>query len=245
VRLTVVGCSGSHPGPASACSCYLVEHDGFRLLLDIGNGALGELQRHVDPRDVDALFISHLHGDHWLDLVPLSHARRHHPDARVPPPLRVVVPSERSRISGVFGQPESALADAFVFESPADGRVGPFDVRVTLTAHPIEAHAVRISAGGATLVYTADTGPFPDLAAFARRADLLLAEAGFVDGAANPPGVHLTAGEAGDLARTAGVDRLVVTHVPPWYDAEDQKSLAAQAFGGQTMLAQPGLTVEI
>ena len=70
MRLTVLGCSGSGPGPKSAASCYLVEHEGFRLLLDLGNGAFGALQGLADPDRIDAVFLSHLHADHCLDVAP-------------------------------------------------------------------------------------------------------------------------------------------------------------------------------
>ncbi|HEX7106289.1 MAG TPA: MBL fold metallo-hydrolase [Acidothermaceae bacterium] len=244
MRLTVIGCSGGHPGPDSACSSYLVEQDGFRLLLDLGNGALGELQRHADPRDVDALFLSHLHGDHWLDLVPLSHARRHHPDGRVPPPLPVYAPTTgRDRITGAFGN--ARLGDVFDLQTPADRSIGPFAVRFVRTVHPLETHAVRVEAAGRALVYTADTGWFADLVRFAQDADVLLAEAGFADGAANPSDVHLTATQTGELAKAANVGRLVVTHVAPWHDAGVQRRRAAAAFGGPTDLARPGATFDV
>jgi ribonuclease BN (tRNA processing enzyme) len=243
VRLTVVGCSGSHPGPESACSAYLVEHAGFRLLLDLGNGALGPLQRYVDPRDIDALFLTHLHGDHWLDLVPLSHLRRHHPDGRVPPALPVTAPlGERGRIAGAFGRPEGELSEVFAFDEPRDTTIGPFGVTVLRTKHPVESYAVRLAVAATSLVYTGDTGPFPELASFAEGADLLLAEAGFVDGVENPPDVHLTARQAGELARDANVARLIVTHVAPWHDATQQHEAARTAFGGPTDLAVPGAT---
>ena len=246
MRLTIVGCSGSHPGPDAACSSYLLEQQGFRLLVDLGSGALGELANHVDPRDVDAVLLTHLHGDHWLDLVPFSHVRRHHPDGRVPPPVPVVVPrAQRQRISGAFGLPESALADVFELQDPRDTAIGPFDVTLLRTRHPVETYAIRAVAGGRTFVYTSDTAPFPELAAFAGKADLLLAEASFVDGVANPPGVHLTAKQAGELARDANVGRLVVTHVPPWYDARAQFAQARVAFGGLTDLARPGAAFDV
>lgn len=246
MQLTIVGCSGSHPGPAAACSSYLLTHDGFRLVLDLGNGALGPLQRHVDPRDVDALFLTHLHGDHWLDVVPLSHVRRHHPDGRVPPALPVIAPtSERARIFGAFGRSQPDLVPVFRFEEPGETSIGPFDVRVHRTRHPVEAYAIRLSAGGKTLVYTGDTGPFPDLGRFAEGADLLLAEAGFADGVDNPPDVHLTGRQAGALARDAAVGRLVVTHVAPWHDAHRQYEQARTSFGGSTHLATPGATFDV
>lgn len=246
MRLTVVGCSGGHPSPDAACSAYLLEHQGFRLLLDLGSGALGPLQNHIDPRDVDAVFLTHLHGDHWLDLVPLSHARTHHPDGRVPPPLRVIAPgADRSRILGAIGRSEESLASVFAFEAPGDTVIGPLTATVVRTRHPVEAYAVKLTAGAKTLVYTGDTGPFAELATFARGADLLLAEAGFVDGVANPVGVHLTATQTGELARDADVGRLVVTHVAPWHDAGAQARAAGEAFGGPTDLARPGATFEV
>lgn len=241
MQLTVLGSSGSHPGPDSACSSYLLTHEDFRLLIDLGNGALGELQKHVDPRDIDAIFVSHLHGDHWLDLVPLSHTRRHHPDGRVPPPVPLITPvGERARIAGAFGRPESTLDDVFVLDDPSDTTIGPFDIAVRRTQHPVETFAVRVSSSGKSLVYTADTGPFSELAHFAQGADLLLAEAGFLDGVDNPPDVHLTASQAGQLAKDAGVNRLVVTHVAPWHDADRQRDAAAEVFGARTDLAKPG-----
>lgn len=244
MRLTVIGCSGSHPGPESACSSYLVEQDGFRLLIDLGNGALGELQKHVDPRDVDVLFLTHLHGDHWLDMVPLAHVRRHHPDGRVPAPLPVFAPaSDRDRVFGAFGR--SRLDDVFDFRAPGDGAVGPLAVRVLRTSHPVETYAVRVEARRRALVYTADTGWFPELISFAQGADLLVAEAGFADDAVNPSGVHLTATQAGELAKAANVGRLIVTHVAPWHDADLQRRRAAAAFGGPTELARPGATFDV
>jgi len=246
MQLTVIGSAGSHPGPESACSSYLLEHEGFRLLIDLGNGALGELQKHVDPRDIDAVFISHLHGDHWLDLVPFSHMRQHHPDGRVPASLPLIVPvGERGRLAAAFGRPEEALANEFVLDAPSDVTIGPFDVAVLRTRHLIETYAVRVSSSGKSLVYTADTGPFADLGTFAQGADLLLAEAAFVDGAPNPPDLHLTATQAGALANRAGVGRLVVTHVTPWYDANRQRDIAAEAFGGSTERALPGRSFSV
>ncbi len=84
MKLTVVGCSGSFPSAESACSSYLVEADGYRLLLDMGNGALGVLQRYVDPLTLDAVFLSHLHADHCLDLTGYYVVRRYHPSGHQP-----------------------------------------------------------------------------------------------------------------------------------------------------------------
>jgi ribonuclease BN (tRNA processing enzyme) len=244
MRLTIVGCSGSHPGPDSACSCYLVEHDGFRLVLDLGSGSLGPLQKYLDPSAIDTVYLSHLHGDHWLDLVPLAHVRRHQPDA-VRRVLPVIAPvAERGRIAGAFGRPTSELADVFAFEDPSDGVIGPFDVRLIRTSHPVETHAIRLTAEGKTLVYTADTAPFDALVDFARGADLVLAEAGSADGAQRF-GLHLTGTEAGQLARDCGAGQLVVTHVAPWDDGAAALRAAAAVFSGTTTLAVPGAEYDL
>ena len=105
MRLTVLGCSGTYPGPDSPCSGYLVEHDGFRLVLDLGPGALGPLQRAIGLLDVDAVYVSHLHADHCTDLVGMSYARRYHPDG-MPAPLPLYGPTGlRDRLCGVFEVP--------------------------------------------------------------------------------------------------------------------------------------------
>jgi ribonuclease BN (tRNA processing enzyme) len=245
MRLTVVGCSGSHPGPESACSCYLVEHDGFRLVLDLGNGSLGPLQRFIDPSEIDALYLSHLHGDHWLDLVPLAHVRRHQRDAEVRV-LPVMAPvAERGRIAGAFGHPASELDDVFAFADPSDGMIGPFEVTLIRTVHPVETHAIRLTAGGKSLVYTADTGPFPELAGFAERADLLLAEAGFSEDYEHPPDMHLTGADAGQLAADADVRRLVITHVAPWDDPLTALATASRVFAGPATLTHPGAVYDL
>jgi ribonuclease BN (tRNA processing enzyme) len=245
MRLTVVGCSGSHPGPESACSCYLVEHDGFRLVLDLGNGSLGPLQQFINPSQIDALYLSHMHGDHWLDLVPLAHVRRHQRDAEVRV-LPVMAPvAERGRIAGAFGHPASELDDVFAFADPAEGMIGPFEVKLIRTVHPVETHAIRLTAGGKSLVYTADTGPFPELAGFAERADLLLAEAGFSDDYEHPPDMHLTGADAGRLAADADVRNLVITHVAPWDDADAAIATASRIFAGPSTLTHPGAVYDL
>jgi ribonuclease BN (tRNA processing enzyme) len=245
MRLTVVGCSGSHPGPDAACACYLVEHDGFRLVLDLGNGSLGPLQRFIDPSEIDALYLSHLHGDHWLDLVPLAHVRRYQRDGEVRV-LPVMAPvAERGRIAGAFGHPASALNDVYSFMDPADGVIGPFAINLIRTVHPVETHAIRVTVGGTSLVYTADTGPFPALAEFAYGADLLLAEAGFPDGRDNPPAMHLTGSDDGRLAAEAEVGQLVITHVAPWDEPLTALAIASDIFGGTTSLAYPGAVYEV
>jgi ribonuclease BN (tRNA processing enzyme) len=248
VRLTVVGCSGTLPGPQSPCSGYLVESAGFRLLVDAGNGAIGAMQRHADMLAIDAVVISHLHADHCLDLVPYSYARRHHPRAPVP---RLPVYGPRGlqeRLCAAFEQrPADGLDDVYEFRTVQEGRrtVGPFAIDLARMNHPVETYGMRIMADGATLAYSADTGHSDALVALARNCDLFLCEASYLDGPRNPPGLHLSARAAAEHALRAGVRRLVLTHLVPWNDPRRTAAEAAAAYGRPVELAASGATFEL
>ncbi|KQS66072.1 MBL fold metallo-hydrolase [Modestobacter sp. Leaf380] len=240
MRLTVVGCSGSAPGPDSPASCYLVEHEGYRLLLDLGNGAFGALQRVVDPDAVDAVFLSHLHADHCLDVAPFVVWKRYSGrSTRDRVPLYAPVGADR-RLRLAYDAADGPVDDVFdVFAiGPGEWQLGPFQVSTARTAHPVECHAVRLTAGGRSLVYTGDTGVSPAVVALARGADVLLAEAAHPDVPGLPPDLHLTGREAGEHARDAGVGRLLLTHVPPWVDRSAQLAAASEVFG-ETELVVP------
>jgi len=249
MRLTVVGCSGSFPGPQSAASCYLVEHDGYALVLDLGSGALGPLQRHVDLDAVGAVLVSHLHADHCADLCGYYVARKYHPDGATRTPLDVHGPAGTRRlIAGAYGGiSEEHLSEVFTFHDVTAGvqALGPLTVTTARAAHPVECYSVRVEAGGRTLVYTADTGPSQTVAWLAGGADLLLAEASFVDGRPNPEDVHLTGAQAGELACSSGAGRLVLTHVPPWNDPQAALAAARAAYRGPSELAHAGAVYDI
>jgi ribonuclease BN (tRNA processing enzyme) len=255
VRLTVVGCSGSFPGPDSAASSYLVEAPDpvdpdrtWRLLLDLGSGALGPLQRLTDPLALDAVLISHLHPDHFFDMSGYYVLRRYHP--RGPQPvIRVHGPRGiQRRLSKAYGLPKDpGMNEEFEFHELV-GRplaVGPFRVTTALMDHPVEAHAMRVEHAERALVYSADTGPNDALVELARGADLLLCEAAFRDGEENPSGVHMTGSDAGAAAKAAGVARLVVTHVPPWHSRETARTEAQTVFDGPVDVAVEGATFDL
>jgi ribonuclease BN (tRNA processing enzyme) len=246
VKLTVVGCSGSAPGPKSAASCYLLEHDGFRLLIDLGNGAFGSLMALADPETIDAVFLSHLHADHCLDVAPFVVWHRYSGRAskkRVP--LYAPVAAER-RLSLAYSDDGDGITDVFDFVpvGPGSFRLGPFEVALARTAHPVECYAIRLSVDGRTLVYTGDTGPSDAVVELARGADVLLAEAAHPPGPDLPDGLHLTGREAGEHAAAAGVGRLLLTHIPAWVD-EIGQLFAASAVFSETELVHVGATYEI
>jgi ribonuclease BN (tRNA processing enzyme) len=251
--LTVLGCSGSVPGPESAASGYLVRAGNTSVVLDLGNGTFGALQRYLDPFDLDGLILSHLHPDHCADISALTVYRRYHPH----PTPRDLLP--------VYGPPDAAerliaayapnidernrtdLSDLYAFRPYGGGtaRIGPLGMLAARVEHSCEAYAVRVSHAGRALVYSGDTGPCRQLVELATGADVLLAEASWPDRPDNPRGVHLSGREAGEAAAAAGVGRLLITHVPPWTGTEEVLTEAKAAFDGPTELVRPGSHYDI
>jgi ribonuclease BN (tRNA processing enzyme) len=251
MSLTIVGCSGSYPGPDSPASCYLVEAVGsdgqgamrtWRLLLDLGNGALGALQKYADPLAIDAVLLSHLHADHCIDMTSYYVLRKYHPSGQQPP-IPVWGPKGTARrLARAYDLPRKpGMQEEFEFHR-LQGRfdVGPFRITPAEVDHPVPAFAFRVEVAGTVLAYTGDTGPTEALRAVADGADLLLAEASFRHTDDNPAGLHLTGVEAGELAAKAGAKRLVLTHVPPWHDSDGMLAEAATSFDGPSELAVAG-----
>jgi ribonuclease BN (tRNA processing enzyme) len=257
VELTVVGCSGSTSGPESPASSYLVRapYEGrtFSLLLDLGPGAFGQLYRHLDPREVDAIALSHLHPDHCLDVCAFYVAANYTTPGAPWPPIPVYGPKgtqERIRlayeVAGPTREPAPGIESYFRYRDWApEQRVGPFTVTTARVEHPVEAYAIRVAEDvpdGGTLVFSGDTGPCRALVDLARGADLLLAEAAFRDKADNPSGLHLTGRQAATAARDAAVGQLVLTHIPPWQDPDAVLAEAVPHFDGPVALAISGAT---
>jgi len=255
MRLTVLGCAGSFPNATSPASSYLVHDEVGRIVLDMGNGSIGALQREVDlddPQSLNGVVISHGHLDHCADLGSLYVIRAYHPRARFPR-LPVLGPSGLAeRMAALYGTSVSALAEVFEFvqlgRTPVS--VGPFLVRACPARHPVPSLCVRVEGGPGqfgrpvSLAYSGDTGPNDDLIELAAGVDLAVFEASFL-GSAGPPDLHLTATQAGEHAARAGASRLLVTHLVRWNDDGQVLAEAQAAFPGPTMLARPGLVVEV
>jgi ribonuclease BN (tRNA processing enzyme) len=255
MRLTIVGCSGSLAGPLSPASSYLVqtEHEGrtWSLVLDLGNGALGALQRQVDPTTVDAVVLSHLHADHCLDLCGLYVAQKYSP---------VVVTRSRIPVYGPVGtaarmaraydmEPPDGMEHEFDFRDLVDQQefqIGPFAITPHRVRHPAEAYGIRVEADGAVLAYTGDTDRCEGLKALFHDATLALADSAFVDGRDLAQGIHLSGSRAAQAAVNAGgVRRLMLTHIPPWNDPSVCRAQAAEVWPGEVELAEPDAVYEL
>ncbi|HVV09942.1 MBL fold metallo-hydrolase [Amycolatopsis sp.] len=248
MRLTILGCSGSIPGPGTAASGYLLEADGFLLAVELGNGTFAQLQARHDPFDLDALAFTHLHPDHCADFTALTVLRRYHP---APPydvhekRLPVYGPENApQRLAKAYAPNDTELAEtdlSDVYEFHPIGRsakIGPFELSAVPVDHPTEAFGLRVRHGDRTLAYTGDTGPCAALDELARGADVLLCEASWTDAPERPDGVHLSGRQAGELARRAGVGRLLLTHIAPWSDRGAILAEARAEFPGAVLVEQ-------
>lgn len=248
MKLTIVGCAGSFPSVASPASCYLLQapYEGrtYSVVMDLGNGALGPLQSYVDPAEVDAVMLSHLHADHCLDLCGYYVFRKYLPAGALPR-IPVYGPADTAdRLARAYDLDVApGMTEQFDFVAWPTGRaieLGPFTITTSLMAHPVEAYGLRIEHDGHAIVYSGDTGPTDALVELAHGADALLCEASFVESGDNPPGIHLTGAQAGEHAARAGVDRLLVTHIPAWTDRDTVAAEAKDTFGGAIDLVEPG-----
>lgn len=264
MRLTVLGKSPSWQDAGGACSGYLLQDGGISLLIDAGNGVFGKLRRFVDYVEVNAVVLSHMHADHFLDIVPFSYALTYAPRRQelpvdrgpgAPEPVRprLIAPpgggAVLRRVVGAWGD-EDLVEKAFALEEyAADSvlEVGPLEISFRPVPHFVETYAiaVRSSRGGGRLAFGADSRPGPELVDFAHRADVLLVEATLPR--PEGPGVqgHMAPAEAGALAREAQVGRVVLTHISDELDLEDARLRAAEAFGGTVEVAAEGAIYDI
>jgi ribonuclease BN (tRNA processing enzyme) len=264
MRLTVLGKSPSWQDAGGACSGYLIEEDGATVLIDCGNGVFSKLREHVDYVDVDAVVISHLHADHFLDLVPFSYALTYAPRQQpvpVPPwpgtdkpahPRLICPPGSREtfrRVVGAWGN-EDLIENAFALEEYEESdtpQVGPLKLEFRSVPHFTETFAINVAStnGGGRLAYGADSRPSEELCKFVTGADLLLIEATLPRPERTGIRGHLTPAEAGEHAREAGVKRVVITHFSDELDSTWCRTEASKAFGGSVDVAIEGATYEV
>jgi ribonuclease BN (tRNA processing enzyme) len=237
LKLTVIGFWGGYPKQNAASSGYLLEHEGFQLLIDCGSGVLSKLQNIIQPEDLDAVLLSHYHPDHTADIGVLQHARL---------------------IQGFLGKKRPTLPlyghniDQYEFSkltykeitkgvayNPSEKlTVGPFQVSFLNTDHPVPCFAMRIEAAGKTIVYTADSSFKDEFIEFSRNADLLLCECNFYGHQNGKSAGHMNSIDAGKFAQQADVKQLILTHLPHYGSISQLITEAAGEFTGIIRLAE-------
>jgi len=238
--LTVLGSSGTYPAPSRPASGYLIEHKATRVWCDAGPGTF--LSLPIDTDLISAIVISHSHLDHCLDLLAAYASFRFGPHPREE--IRVLCPQDVvDRLLAFLGDGDShPIHRTFRFESISDQsktNIGDLEVQFTSTEHSVPTVASRWEGSGRVMAYSADTGPDGGWHGIAEAADLFVCEATF-QGTEEGPG-HLTAGQAGAIARRVGAHSLMLTHIPPHLDPTRSVSDAEHVFDRPVALAVPGL----
>jgi ribonuclease BN (tRNA processing enzyme) len=262
MKITVLGKSPAWQDGGGACSGYLIEEAGTTVLLDCGNGVFGKLRARCDYTDVDAVVISHMHADHFIDLIPYSYAllltpRQQpvpvagHPGTADPARPRLVAPPGAKQIFrnvvGSWGDGE-LVEQAFEleeFDPRTTIEIGPLGFRFAEVPHFILTHAVEVSSNGGRFTFGADCRPCEELVEFARETDLLFVEATLPRPERTGIRGHLTPSEAGEHARRAGARRVVLTHISDELDLDWARDEASTAFGGPVAVAREGDVFEL
>lgn len=254
-RLVVLGSCGAWPEPGRACSGFLLEEKGFRVVLDLGYGTLPrllELLGSVVGDGIDAVVITHRHPDHMIDLHGLFRARwfgrRGAPSIPLYSP-----PGVLERLATLEEGDAEAVRQVFDWRETPSGRIalGPLHLETWALPHFVPNVGVRLSCPDFTLAYTGDTGLDPTLADLGRDADLYIVEATSRDQQPDTPPsptakpLLLSAREAGRAATAAGAHRLMLTHFWPGNDREQSRAEAAAEFGGEILVAAEGLVVPL
>lgn len=243
IELVVIGGSGTYPRPGGACNSYLIRSDRTKVLIDLGPGSLSRLFQWEKPETLDAVFISHMHPDHFIDIFPLRYYLQFSA-AKNRLPLKVFAPpGSKDRLMPVFSDRNIDGFDQ-VFdwnELRADGKitVNEFNVSPQEVPHLPPTYSLSVVRGGDKIFYTSDTAYDEIIAELAGGASLFLCEAS-LSRDANGNVAHLNGYQAGKLAAMAGVKHLILTHLWPHFDADEIKSDAEQEFDGPIDLAEDG-----
>jgi ribonuclease BN (tRNA processing enzyme) len=244
MELTVIGAGPAYTDrPGAVGAAYLVRSGPTALLLDLGHGAFANLAGAIEPSRLAAVLVSHLHPDHFVDLVPLRHYLRYEFD----PPRRVRVAGPAmlaARLDALLAEPGFTAAALDVEQvRPGPVRFGSLAVEARAVRHTDESYAFRVApadGGGPGLVYSGDCGAADDLAPLIRAGDVLLSEVSFGLGP-NPAGAaHLDADDVGSLARTTGAGRVLLTHLLAGRDREATVARVRTLAGVPTTLVEPG-----
>ncbi|WP_313428453.1 MBL fold metallo-hydrolase [Siminovitchia terrae] len=244
MELTIIGHWGGFPKKGEASSGYLLTHNGFHLLIDCGSAVLSKLQTMISAERLDGMILSHYHADHTADIGVVQHAlyvgKFTNQYDRTLPIYGHMLDLERFNqlsykdvTAGIAYKPEEIL------------HIGPFRISFLQTHHSVPCFAMRIETDGKALVYTGDTSYFKELEDFARGADVLLCESNFYKGMDGSAAGHMTSEEAGMTAHQAGVDKLILTHLPHFGDLSRLKDEAAEQFTGEILMASEGLKIII
>ncbi|UOY92075.1 MBL fold metallo-hydrolase [Ectobacillus sp. JY-23] len=239
MKLTVVGFWGGYPEAGEATSGYLLEYEGFQLLIDCGSGVLSQLQTYIGVDELDAVVISHYHHDHIADIGVLQYARliQFFNGEKLP---TLPIYGHQLDQQGFASLTHAPYTAGMAYNPEEELQIGPFTITFLPTKHPVPCFAMRITAGTSTIVYTADTSYLPELAPFTKGADLFICECNMYAHQDGKDAGHLNSTEAGQIAQEAKVGQLLLTHLPHAGNVADLVQEARVVYDGPIELARSG-----
>lgn len=244
MKITVIGFWGGYPAKNEASSGYLLEYDDCRILLDCGSGVLSHLQNHLEVEELDAVVLSHYHPDHVADVGVLQHALL----------IQQMLGGQQKTLP-IYGHALDELEfQKLTYKKITEGKeynaeqpiqIGPFTLQFLQTKHPVPCYAMRIEAGGHTLVYTGDSAFMDEFVEFSKDANILLCESNLYGHSDGSSVGHMTAREAGMIAKKANVQLLILTHLPHYGDHQQLLKEAGKEFGREISLAKSRLEFQL
>ncbi|WP_102027984.1 MBL fold metallo-hydrolase [Salirhabdus sp. Marseille-P4669] len=240
MKITVIGYYGAYPEGESATSCYLLEKDGFAVLLDCGSGTLSRLPLYKAVADLDAVVLSHYHHDHVADIGPLQYFHIvqngiHGTNNILPIYGHQEEEEQFNRLTGKY-----TVGKSYQEKEPLT--LGPFTFTFYKTVHPVPCFAMKITDGQKTCFYTADTSYFDRLSEYCKDVDLLIADCSFYEGMDGSGPGHMTSEECGKVAKAANVKQLWLSHLPHFGEITKLKEEAKKYYDGAISLAIEGLS---
>ncbi|WP_062352185.1 MBL fold metallo-hydrolase [Bacillus kwashiorkori] len=244
MQLTVIGCWGAYPKVNEASTGYLLEYDGFRLLIDCGSAVLSKLQQFVKPTMIDACIISHYHTDHIADIGVLQHALMI--DSIITGSEKQLPIYGHTLDAGEFAKlTYKQYTQGVAYSEGRESNIGPFTVSFLRTNHPVPCYAMRFEAGGKVLIFTADSAYQDSFIRFAKDADLLLSECNFYEDMDGENAGHMNSRDVGTIAKKANVKQTVLTHLPQFRDVETLVKEVKKYYNGPVQLAKLGLQIDV
>lgn len=243
MKITIIGYWGGFPKVGEATSGYLIEHDGFKLLMECGSGVVSSLQKVTDLGEIDAVLISHYHYDHFCDVGPLQYAR-----------LIKTQLGQTNKTLPIFAPKDSMFFDTMTLDDYTKGyqfdetsilNVGPFEISFMKNIHPVESFSIKIKCAGKKISYTSDTSQFDDLNDFYVDSDILICECSFYADMNGTNAGHLNSKQAGIIAEKANVKKLILTHLPHFGELNDLIIQAQEYYKGEIILAKYLLEIDI
>lgn len=240
LRITIIGSSGTYSSPDSACSSYLVQTNNATVLVDAGPGSSIELQRHIALGEIDAVVLSHEHPDHWTEMPMLYHAYRYGIEQLGLPVYGTA--GTKARLDAAAPEATSTAFSWTTIDASSKVTIGDLSFTFSETDHPVETLAMRIESGGVSLAYSADTGPDWSPADFGANVDLMVYETTLPIDLEDADIPHVSGRQAGERASEAGIQTLVLTHVPPGHDPSERVAALGETYSGTIEIAEPGRT---